>query len=45
MKNFTICPECLKEYEDPLNRRFHASRTPAAYLLKQIRVFNLMILS
>lgn len=24
MRKFTMCPECRAEYEDPLNRRFHA---------------------
>ncbi len=24
MAGFTLCPACLKEYHDPLNRRFHA---------------------
>ena len=24
MKDFQMCPECLKEYESPSNRRFHA---------------------
>jgi len=24
MAEFTMCPECLKEYKDPDNRRFHA---------------------
>ncbi len=24
MRHFTMCPECQREYDDPLNRRFHA---------------------
>lgn len=24
MKDFRMCPDCLKEYESPMNRRFHA---------------------
>ncbi len=24
MKKFPMCPECLAEYENPLDRRFHA---------------------
>jgi hydrogenase maturation protein HypF len=24
MKSFAMCPDCRKEYDDPLNRRFHA---------------------
>ena len=24
MKDFQMCPECLEEYESPVNRRFHA---------------------
>ncbi|MCE0499378.1 MAG: carbamoyltransferase HypF [Methylacidiphilales bacterium] len=24
MKNFTMCPQCDREYRDPLDRRFHA---------------------
>ncbi len=24
MKDFQMCPECLEEYESPMNRRFHA---------------------
>ena len=24
MRDFVLCPECRKEYTDPLNRRFHA---------------------
>lgn len=24
MKDFAMCPECMKEYESPMNRRFHA---------------------
>ncbi len=24
MRHFQMCPECQKEYDDPLNRRFHA---------------------
>jgi len=24
MRNFTMCPQCQQEYDDPMNRRFHA---------------------
>ena len=24
MRDFPLCPECRKEYEDPADRRFHA---------------------
>lgn len=27
MADFPLCPECAREYEDPLNRRFHAQAT------------------
>ncbi len=36
MRVFPMCPECQAEYDDPLNRRFHAQPNACAVCGPQV---------
>ena len=40
MARFPMCPDCLREYEDPLDRRFHAqpNSSTAVHFIQSIAV-------
>ncbi|MDI6804139.1 MAG: carbamoyltransferase HypF [Bacteroidota bacterium] len=40
MKNFTMCIECRREYENPIDRRFHAQPTACPICGPQIELWN-----
>ncbi|MCX6012540.1 MAG: carbamoyltransferase HypF [Chloroflexi bacterium] len=40
MKKFKMCPECQREYNDPLNRRFHAQPNACPVCGPQLQLMN-----
>jgi len=40
MRHFKMCPSCLREYANPLDRRFHAEPNACFYCGPQIKLFK-----